>query len=292
MQVLSKPILKKVSKYETPHAIWTHLHDTYYVDNAFSYIQQWNKFTTMSYNFNPSKPIHEFIDSYETEWERLYQQSASGPANGYRQALRTFLSFDEAKRDFLLGALVKHYPNPVDNLSTKDNLTYAELKSRLHSLAANQQLVTPADTALISSKSPATKKRKQSTNQNAKNTTSSGKTDTKWCTYCKKHNKTPFEGHTWTECRRLKRDQEAKKQQPTQEAAHITMEHAYTSVSSSSPTAWKFDSGASSHMTCDIGQFDTIKSCYGTVTVGGNTFLQVEGIGTVLLNCLLPDSSV
>jgi len=45
-------------------------------------------------------------------------------------------------------------------------------------------------------------------------------------------------------------------------------------------------------MTCDIGQFDTIKSFYGTVTVGGNTFLQVEGTGTVRLNCLLPDGSV
>jgi len=246
----------------------------------------------MSPNFNPSKPIHEFIDSYETEWERLYQESASGPANGYRQALGTFLSFDEAKRDFLLGGLVKHYPNPVDNLSTKDNLTYVELKSRLHSLAAKQQLVTAADSALITSKSPASQKRKQSTNQNAKNTTSSGKTDTKWGTYCKKHNKRPFEGHTWTECRRLKWDQESKKQQPTQEAAHLTMEHAHTSVSSSSPTAWKFDSGASSHMTCDIGQFDTIKLYYGTVTVDGNTFLQVEGTGTVRLNCLLPDGSV
>jgi len=124
------------------------------------------------------------------------------------------LSFDEAKRDFLLAALVKHYPNPVDNLSTKDNLTYAELKSRLHSLAANQQLVSAADTALITSQSPASKKRKQSTNQNTKDTTSSGKTDTKWCTYCKKHNKTPFEGYTWTECRHLKWDQEVKKQQP------------------------------------------------------------------------------
>jgi len=39
MQVMSKPILKKVSKYETPYTIWTYLHDTYYVDNTFSYIQ-------------------------------------------------------------------------------------------------------------------------------------------------------------------------------------------------------------------------------------------------------------
>jgi len=67
MQVVSKPILKKLSKYETPHAIWKYLHNTYYVNNAFSYIQQWNKFTTISHNFNPSKPIHKFIDSYKTQ---------------------------------------------------------------------------------------------------------------------------------------------------------------------------------------------------------------------------------
>jgi len=70
------------------------------------------------------------------------------------------------------------------------------------------------------------------------------------------------------------------------------MGHTYTSVSSSSPTAWKFDSSASSHMTCDIGQFEKIKSYYRTVTVGGNTFVHVEGTGIVGLNCLLPDSSV
>ena len=37
---------------------------------------------------------------------------------------------------------------------------------------------------------------------------------------------------------------------------------------------------------------ETIKSYYGSLTIGGNTFLQVEGTGTVLLNCSLPDASV
>ena len=212
MQVLSKPILKKVSKYETPHSIWTYLHNAYYVNNAFSYIQQWNNFTTIAANFDPTRPIHEFIDLFETEWERLYAQSASGPANSYRQALRTFLAFDEAKRDFLLAALIQFYPNPVDNLSTKDNLTYAELKSRLHSLAANHQVPAIRDAALTTTKLPAFKKRKRDLNSSAKVSTSSGKSDTKWCTYCKKHKKTPFEGHRCPEYRCLNQYQEVKKQ--------------------------------------------------------------------------------
>ena len=83
--------------------------------------------------------------------------------------------------------------------------------------------MTAAEMDPITNKSLASKKWKQSTNQNVRNTSSSGKTDTKSCTYCKKYNKISFEGHTWTECRRLKWDQEAKKQQPKHEASYITM---------------------------------------------------------------------
>jgi len=61
---------------------------------------------------------------------------------------------------------------------------------------ANQQLMPTAEMALITNKSLASKMRKQSTNQNARNTFGSGKTDPKGCTYCKKINKTSFEGHT------------------------------------------------------------------------------------------------
>ena len=49
----------------------------------------------------------------------------------YRQKLGAFLEKDYAKRDFLLATLSQHYPNPVDNLTTKTDLTYAEVQHRM-----------------------------------------------------------------------------------------------------------------------------------------------------------------
>jgi len=40
IQVLSNPILQKVSKYTNPHEIWRYLKQTFYRDNTFSFIYQ------------------------------------------------------------------------------------------------------------------------------------------------------------------------------------------------------------------------------------------------------------
>lgn len=40
IQVISKPILKKVSKYRSLHAIWKYLKETYFRDTAFSFVHQ------------------------------------------------------------------------------------------------------------------------------------------------------------------------------------------------------------------------------------------------------------
>jgi len=44
--------------------------------------------------------------------------------------------------------------------------------------------------------------------------------------------------------------------------------------------------------TSDIGKFETLKPYHGIVTVGGNTPLQATGIGSVIINCLLPDGKI
>jgi len=40
IQVISKPILKKISKLTTLHEIWKALRETYYCDNLFSFVYQ------------------------------------------------------------------------------------------------------------------------------------------------------------------------------------------------------------------------------------------------------------
>jgi len=44
-------------------------------------------------------------------------------------------------------------------------------------------------------------------------------------------------------------------------------------------------------MTSDIGKFHTITLQAGVVRVGGNNFLPVEGIGSIILNTALPNGT-
>jgi len=156
IQVLSKPILKVVAKLHHPHSIWTYLRQTYYRDSAFSFVSQINTLFGLSGVLDSSRPLSEFIELFESEWQRLYALTASNDPKTYRASLRTFLDFDSAKRDLLLACLVPHYPNPVDNLTTKDNLTYSELKTRLYSLSTSH--TTSQDTAFVAGRSPAARK--------------------------------------------------------------------------------------------------------------------------------------
>ena len=49
----------------------------------------------------------------------------------YRKLFATFLNKDKAKLDFLLGFWVKHHENVVDNLTTKDSHSDADVEQRL-----------------------------------------------------------------------------------------------------------------------------------------------------------------
>lgn len=69
---------------------------------------------------------------------RIYAATSSAIPGSGKAIYRTVLENEGLKRDFLLAALVNHYPN----LTTKGDLTYNDLKHRLRSLAANGQLNT------------------------------------------------------------------------------------------------------------------------------------------------------
>ena len=90
---------------------------------------------------DPTLSISKFIDEYEARWMRIYAFTSSAIPGSSKAVYRTVLENQELKRDFLLAALVNHYPKIVDNL-TKGDLTYNDVKHRLRSLAANNQLNT------------------------------------------------------------------------------------------------------------------------------------------------------
>ena len=295
IQVISKPILKKVSKFRSPHLIWKYLKETYYRDTAFSFVHQLADLLLLTTRREKNKPITEFMDKFDDQWNRVYNVTAG--SERYLLKLRDFLEEDYSKRDFLLAALSVYYPNPVDNLTTKANLTYAEVRHHMKSLSSNNQLEegeNQRNTALVatsSNKSRRPRGKKQSTS-----------TSTKICTYCKNKGG-KAEGHLWHDCRKLKRDQQRKKKQAAAQPQSGVVAQALVTtnqmdvdlpeVSNQSYSfIWKLDTCASTHMTSNIGLFEHIELHHGVVRVGGDNDLLSEGIGTVVIHAILLDNSV
>jgi len=138
IQLISKPIMKKISKLTTPYEIWKALRETYYHNNVFSFVHQVPNLCSLSTQLEKDKSVVDFMEKFNDQWTRVCQMTA-GP-DPYWKKFRAFLEEDYANCNFLLAALSKHYPNPVDNLTTKSNLSYTELKHHIRALASNSQL--------------------------------------------------------------------------------------------------------------------------------------------------------
>ena len=94
--------------------MWVFLKENYYADTSFSFVHQMQKIFSIQNSFNPTHHIAEFIRAFEQEWSRLLLlSSTSGSSPGsskYRMLMKQVLQQDEAKRDWLLAALVSITP--------------------------------------------------------------------------------------------------------------------------------------------------------------------------------------
>ena len=54
---------------------------------------------------------------------------------------------------------------------------------------------------------------------------------------------------------------------------------------------WIFDTAVSSHMTLDLGRFETFSAHSGTIEVAGETFLEYKGKGSCHIYPLYPDGT-
>ena len=155
-QVVSKPVMRKISRMRDPHEIWTHLRTTYYRDNSFNFVWQLHSLFKLSEKFNSDtfgsesisgsisgstsdftsekSPLESFVDEYEQQYDRIRNLVAASKFEENNTAYKTFLDSDRAKKDYLLTALTTKYPSIVDNIATKDLLRYEEVKDKLSSL--------------------------------------------------------------------------------------------------------------------------------------------------------------
>ena len=181
IQLVSEPIMAQIASFSNAHEMWVYLKENFYADTYFSFVHQMQRIFSLQDSFDLNLPIGTFITNFEREWARLHLL-CSGTSR-YRQLMKQVLDQDEAKRDWMLAALVSHHPNLVDNMTTKDNLTFAQLKVRLHSLSSNVD--RRAGSALVANHRGKGRRpdRKRKFNDRSSPTTSATS-----CTWCKARN--------------------------------------------------------------------------------------------------------
>jgi len=204
LQVVSQPVMLQIGRQRTAHNIWLYLRETYFKDSPLSFVNEIYAFNTVFTTLDPMQSISKFIDEFEIRWMRLHSYTSSARPGSFKAAYRTVLELEEAKREFLLAALVKYYPNVVDKLTTKADLTYRELNERLRGLPANNQLngynINDANgnnnttTALVVHNHQNNNKKRKNNQQEQKPTTSGTTSDPNTCSYCKRYGGR-FQGH-------------------------------------------------------------------------------------------------
>jgi len=227
-----------------------------------------------------SSAVSDFISNFESQWLHLTKLT-KGSSDSYWTIFAAFLTEDQAKRDFVLGFLVKHHKNVVDNLTTKGSLSYAVVKQWLMDIDISE----PEDnTALYTSKPSGNKKK----GKKAKGNSDSSSPKSTTCTWCKKHHPQKFERHTWNECFRLQKWNEKKKEKEKEKdkEAHTTME---TEVRNKS---FYIDTVCTSNLTPYAELLNNYSKCFRFVKSSSQESMEIVGKGYVIMECIPRDGLV
>jgi len=224
--------------------------------------------------------LSDFISKFESQWLHLSKYS-KGSSDSYRTTFAAFLNEDKAKRNFLMGLLVKHHKNVIDNLMTKDSLSYADVKQQLMDIDTSE---SDDNTALFVSIPSGNKKK--GTKSSGKSSSDSFSPKYKTGTWCKKHNPGISEGYTWNECFRLQKSNQEMKEKQNDEESNITMENKVRTKS------FYFDTACISHMTPSAGRLLDYTKCTEFVKSSSQESMEIVGKGDVIMECVPRDGSV
>lgn len=236
--VVCPDILASLLELQNPHLMWKYLKTEYKRNSTFNLVYQFRNLALLAIAYVPSQPISAFIKTFETEYSRL-TKLARDSSDDNRKLLAQFLQSDTIKRTFILAFLAQGQKNVVDNLATKDNLSYAAVKQRL--LDLDQE--TPVEMAMA-----ICFKRGKPFTSNLTKPSKFAKLQE--CTYCLKHFPSNSSGHTWKNCPKVQERGRKKKHASSsgiQEQSNI----ATSQSENVSKQPFYFDTGATSHMCPD-----------------------------------------
>ena len=169
-----------------PHLMWLYLKMMYRRDTAYSLVYQLGNLYELKSVYNASQTLFSFIEQFETQWFKLHKLSRES-TDPDRREIASFFEKDTIKRDLLLGFLARHKKNVVDNLTTKSNLSFSEVKQRL---VDTDEVETPHSAFLTTvEKRPKPLTRPANISKR------------KECNFCRKHHPNKASGHTWNNCR-------------------------------------------------------------------------------------------
>lgn len=194
IQVVNSDVLKLIINLKDPHIMWTYLKTQYQRTSAYAVVFQIGCLSLLAASYDSSQPISHYIQKFESEYFRL-NKLVGGSEEEHRKHGSNYFSHDKTKRDFLLGFLSRHQKNVVDNLTTKGDLTYDEVKQRL----LDTDYGTSSQVALVTESRVDQVKPSWHTSKKGMRVKKS-----RYCTFCKKHNPSRYLGHVWNNCEFLK----------------------------------------------------------------------------------------
>lgn len=160
-----------------------------------------------------AKSWTEHIAEFESRWTNVNSKvsTATNTSKPWIQGLQLAFSDAEFKAHLLLRTLPPNMDNIVDNLLTKETLSYTDVRTKLLDLSHD---LTPAGSALATYQKPKKSTNKGKSTASASSSGSSplrpGIPPAKECSYCWKRH-LPSRGHQHTECAVLKKAFEEKK---------------------------------------------------------------------------------
>ena len=290
VQTVESQCLIFLVTHKTPPKIWTALEDKFARENTSSFFDQLN--SVFDTKYDTLDLLSDHINKYDTLWNGLHLRcSTASSTDRYTLpfVFQTVFESHEAKAAILLRSLPESRNNIVDNLQTKEDLTYDYVYNKL------MDLKIPTAVNLADNKAYKSAHDKGKGKEPGREPSRQGPTAIpKDCSYCKKHYPTArSDGHTWNECEKLKGVNLKDKEKRTVNMAKSGKEETPEPVSTlfsvrtttqiSSYPQWVFDTGISSHMTNNLNLFINFETVKGTVRLGDDSVIETCGRGTVVI---------
>jgi hypothetical protein len=126
IQVVLQDILEKIVQLDKPHLMWIWLPTEYYRDLVYALDSLMKNLVSLAAQYSGNN-LSDFIYKFQCQSFHLTTLSTKSSVS-YQKTFAAFLGEEKAKSNFLTGFMVKHNKNMINNLITKDSLSYADIK--------------------------------------------------------------------------------------------------------------------------------------------------------------------